>query len=484
MLPSELVSKLSTLLSDKGEFPTATKVIQELLAARNSTPNDLADQTTLLLSEPSLAVRLIHVVRSGRSSPELKPDSLYQTLTLFGHDRVIKWAKSLVAVDQFSSLGRFGGAYERTCAMAVAISLVIPALATVGPNELHLEPEAATLLGWCASSGIFAAVLTYPHLFESIFVRVNDRNESFEDALLGVTGFSSLSLSVATCGTLDLPHDIPGILKTSASSALTTTPTKDTPNTPHIRLLHSATLLTHAMLLKPRTELGAVVQSVSEDLGIDLLAVREVLAQLPDRFDTRCRTLGIKASLPDHIVAFSKGRGSGTFLTEKISLAELHAVRIDELRESILRSDPISSVILSAMEFLVWDFGFDRCVLMLTDVEREIIAWSSYLGRIQLEPFDIKIDLSDKRADVQSTTTITVIDALKRGAVTFEEQSLLPNGIGAVIVPIGYKGRAVGVLYCDRVTMRSAHTVNEVATLTSVSDVLDECVRLSKGAIE
>jgi hypothetical protein len=483
MLPSDLVAKLSTLLTINGELPAPAKVIQELLVLHRDAPNSIIHQTALLLSEPSLAIRLMHLVRSGVPISEQKPKTLSQALACLDDEQIAKWAKSLVAVDRFSSFGRPGGIYERTCSIAIVASLLVPSLAATRAPECRLEPEEGSLLGWCLGSGIFAAALTYPHLFETIFTRMRDRSESFEDATRVITGFSPIQLSAATCGALDLPYGIPDTLKKSASSDPNTLTAIEVSLDPNIRLLNTAMLLSHTMLLKSRNELGAILFTASDVLSIDLQAVREVLARLPDDFDARCATLGIKSSLPDHVVAFSKGRGSGTFVTEQITLADLHAARIDELRESIRRSDPVPSVILSAMEFLVWDFGFDRCVLMLTDSEKHTIASSSYLGRAQLEHLSIKITLSNENQKLDEPTVSSLKNALSKGAVTFEDLSLLPNGSNTTIIPIGYKARAVGVLYCDRLMLRSVLTEEEVATLTSLSDILDECVRLSKTAI-
>jgi HD-like signal output (HDOD) protein len=487
MLPEEFTTKLSESIQRGGDFPVSATIVQDLLYAIENTPEDISTLALILLKDPSLGIRLLHTIRSETPPHSEKPESLHSAIERFGLKQLTEWASSLVAVEGFMATGRPGSIHEKIVTYAMVSSLLVPLLGAETPSEDDGVDETYTLLGWCTSFGILAASINYPHLFTTAMKRMTEKEESLGRAVHTIVGLSPLEVSLAVSSTLDLPSKIATILQQSLTfipekpSSVSTHEQTTSGDNRDFQIISSATRMAETILFADRIDLGAILPTVAADLRVNIESVRHALAQLAEAFDVRCSLLGIKASLPEYLVSYSKGRGGGTFVTEQISLAEIHRMKIQEIRESVHRSESSQSVILSAMEFLVWDFGFDRCVFMLIDSQKQIVNWSSYLGHAPLSPIDLAIPLPMISVFENTPSMDPVIRAIQTGQLVEEEVSLLPNGKDATILSVGYKARSVGVLYLDRTAERKSLSKAEYATLTSLSDLLDECIRRSES---
>ncbi len=488
MLPEEFTNKLSESIKRGGDFPVSASVVQDLLSAIENVPDDLSALALILLKDPSLGIRLLHTVRSETPPHLKKPESLHRAIQSFGVDRLAEWARSLVAVEGFMTSGRTGGIHEKVVTYAMVSSLLVPLLAAEVDSRGEEDKETYTLLGWCTSFGILAASLYYPHLFTTAVKRMADKAESLEKAVHTIVGLSPLEVSLAAATALDLPETMVAVLQQSLnlkperSSSVVVRDEVPLSKTLALQFISSAARMSETILFENRIDLGALLPSVAADLHVNVDSIRRALAHLAEEFDVRSSLLGIRASLPEYLVSYSRGRGGGTFVTEQISLAELHRIKIEEIRESVHRSESSHSIILSAMEFLVWDFGFDRCVLMLLDPKKRVITWSSYLGHTPLEPIQLEIVLPLDFSAKSPATTEPVVQAIESGQLVMSEASLLPHGTDAVILSVGYKARSMGVLYLDRTTPGKKLSPKECATLVSLSDLLDECIRRSEPA--
>jgi hypothetical protein len=178
---------------------------------------------------------------------------------------------------------------------------------------------------------------------------MTEKEESLGRAVHTIVGLSPLEVSLAISSTLDLPPKI----ATTLQQSLTVIPQKPSSVSTHeetisgdnrdVQTISSVSRMAETILFADRIDLGAILPSVAADLHVSIESVRHALAQLAEAFDVRCSFLGIKASLPEYLVSYSKGRGGGTFVTEQISLAEIHSMKIQEIRETVHRSESSQS---------------------------------------------------------------------------------------------------------------------------------------------
>lgn len=479
------IDRLTRALKKDGDFPVSARTVSELRLLI-SDPNTTANQVTeIILREPSLGPRILHIVNSAfyrRVKPIM---TVSQAVVQIGMKPLADLCSGLVLLQKFVPLARRGGAFATCLQKMVLTSLMSSSLS----NEVSKAPgaaptafksdEAGYLAGSLAELGTLLLAYYFPELYESAIKRAESKKSDLSRSIRELTGHTPLELSVKVLEALDLPRLYGEALTLSEQLRLgpvTTSATTTTDPLQRMSLsLAAARELSQAIVEgKSKEQLDQIVTRGQRMTGIDAKSFTATISKLPELFQGHCTSMDLKLpGLPSYLQTYEENKevGAGKVLTP--TKAEPNVTQfLDEIREAVSHGEPTASVITTVMETMIWSLKFERVVLLLMGPQKRSLIGRMALGNVQkFDPRRYERSLGEGNfifaPDVQ---------AAKLSRPIFTGDPVLPDGWPLTALPIGFAPRTIGVLYADRVNTSEDLTSSEQAALTMIAELLDRSV--------
>jgi HD-like signal output (HDOD) protein len=485
LTPEQLIERLCRSLKKDGDFPASAKVVTEL--RRLSTdPRSTGNQITeLILREPSLGARILHIVNSSfyrRATPIM---TVSQAVMRIGTKQVAELSGGLVLLQKFVPQARKGGAFSSCFTRTIMTPLLSTAIAgEMQAPKKDSQNESGYLAGLFAEMGTLLLAYYFPQVYENAVKRSDMKRQDLSTSLKELTGVSQLEISAAIMKSLDLPEFYGKIISHIGSGQQL----KDIPGLPHEqKAIHMASQAVQAASAisgaiasgKGKTEIDAAIAGIKDKVQLDLRGLQRAVGKLPDLFEEYCKSIDLDLpALPGYVATYSDASASndGTVVipagdpqAEQANVTKF----IDEIRQAVNNKEPTASIITTVMETLAWALNFDRVALLLVDPGKKSMRARMMLGKTQ--GIDPKTIIRPVGAEAHPQACDA--RAFSENRAIFTGSPVLPGGWPVAALPVGFGTRVIGVLYADRVGGNGDDLpARDQAAIGVLADLLDKSI--------
>lgn len=485
----ELIKKLRTALKREGDFPASAKIVGELRQL-TSDPKTSANQITeLILREPSLGVRVLHLVNSSfyrRAKPIM---TVSQAVVQIGMKPLAEMCAGLVLLQKFVPAARRGGSFANCLRKTVLTSLLCSAItpaSSPSSSQRSRTDEHGYLAGSFAELGTLLLAFYFPQIYEAAVRRAESKKQEVSQSIREITGLSPVQLSLEVLEALELPSFYKEILK-EVESASTSSPQGKIGGSAEAHrvalAVAASSSLSEAMVSnKSDEEIEKVIGDVKAKYGFEPKVVSKVLGDLPRVFKDHCSSLDLQ--LP--AISDYKPSGSGAVASDQkapvvtVAAADKESQFnqfVQEIRQAVESREPTASVITTVMETFAWSLGFERVLLMLVSAGKTKLVGRMLLGNVP------NFDPKRFERPLGSYAQLNAPDAraFREARPIFGGEPLFRHGWPIAAIPIGYGARAIGVIYADRDSSEGGDlelSAQEQAAVGILAELLDRSISL------
>lgn len=485
----ELVRKLRNALRRDGDFPASAKVVSELKQL-TSDPKTTANQVTeVILREPSLGIRVLHLVNSSfyrRAKPIM---TVSQAVVQIGMKPLAEMCSSLVLLQKFVPAARRGGSFASCLRKTVLTSLLASTIAPGTPSSQR-SPTRTDEYGYLAGSfyelGSLLLAFYFPQIYDAAVKRAEWKCLEVGQGIKEITGLSPIQLSLEVIEALDLPPFYREVLRAceppTGESPVQTKPltASGLPDITQIgRSVNAAKSISEVVTAgKSRQELEQVLDQVKNKFGFDAQFLNKVMAELPAIFKDHCSCLDLQLpALPEFVMSYREG---GEMLSPRGQLDEDSQFNqfVSEIRQAVESREPTASIITSVMETFAWSLGFERVLLLLVASAKTKLVGRLLLGNVpNFDPKKLERPLGS-RAGSQAPDAV----AFNESRPVFNGEAIFSGGWPLAAIPIGFGQRAIGVIYADRDSSKQDGvkelSAREQAAIGILAELLDRSLSL------
>ena len=480
----ELIKKLRSALQKDGDFPVSAKIVGELRQL-TSDPKTTGNQVTeLILREPSLGTRVLHLVNSSfyrRAKPIM---TVSQAVVQIGMKPLAEMCSGLVLLQKFVPAARRGGSFANCLRKTVVTSLLSSAItancaAQGGIRAGKSGDEFGYLAGSFTELGTLLLAFYFPQIYESAVKRAEAKKQEIGQSIKELIGLSPAQLSIEVIDALQLPAFYKEVLSAVDGNA------KDTsPDAQRVSKVVSAarTISEVVVTTKTKEDLDRALGAAKSQLGVEIKVINKIVGELPDIFKNHCQSIDLQLpELPEFVDSYAEGADSRAGLDREADLAGHDENRfnefVTEIRQAVESREPTASIITSVMETLAWSLEFDRVLLMLVAAGKTKLVGRLLLGSVpNFDPKNLERRVgSDAPADAPDAK------AFREGRPVFEGQPLFKDGGILAALPIGFGQHAIGVVYADRERGRGDKrplSPKEQTAIQTLAELLDRSIKL------
>lgn len=486
------IDKLRRALRRDGDFPASAKVVAELRKLV-SDPNTTANQITeLILREPSLGTRVLHLVNSSfyrRAKPIM---TVSQAVVQIGMRPLAELCAGLVLLQRFVPAARKGGVFAQCLQKTITTSLLASSINSE-MSAIHKEQNTETgyLAGTFFEMGAMLLAFYFPKIYEAAVKRSETKQQELGKSIQELTGLSALQLSLEVIDALDLPTFYKEVLLAAesgepvASNANAAFPAKQGSPILLSQALYAAHTISDILLRDVGKDvLDKALVKISARVKLDQAVLGKALSTLQEQFKTHCASLELHLPvLPDYVDSYSAEvslRSDSPAPAEKevaeAKVTDLFAQYVEEIRDAVENREPTASVITSVMETLAWSLHFDRVMLMLVSQGKQTLRGRMGLGQLgEIQPDSIVRSIG---RDAASTAPDAL--AVRESRSVFHGDPLISDGWPFAAIPIGYGSRLIGIIYADRIDKGDGElSGKEQAAIGVLAELLDRSISLN-----
>lgn len=490
MSQEEFLDKLRRALGQDGDFPTSARIVAELRSL-TSNPNTTANQIAeLILREPSLGARVLHIVNSSfyrRSKPIM---TISQAVMRIGMKPLAELCAGLVLLQKFGSISRRGHAFSRCLTQTILTGLVSGSLSkqvTPAPPPGHPPDESGYFAGTLTEMGPLLLAYYFPEIYENAASRSEQKRQSIAQSITELVGLSPIELSYEIISALNLPEFYKELMATLVSkkgvSIAISPQTHSFPHSDAAKLNRAASAVNIARDVsecisanKGKGSLDEILVRAGKDLNIDTAGISKSIGELSNSFREHCGAIDLTLpALPDFISSYtaaSAGQLAATASSSNPSEDRFQQF-VEEIRQAVESRESSSSVITTVMETLSFGLDFERVILLLAAPGKRSLQGRMALGQINgFDPKKFERPLG-KSADPYAPDA----KAFAESRPVFTGDPVLDGGWPFVAIPVGFGTRAIGVIYADRATPDSKElTAREQAAIGVLAELIDRAV--------
>lgn len=444
--PDKILRKLQNALRADGDFPVRARVIAELREKANNSYTPVHQITDIILREPSLGTRVLHLVNSAfyhRSRPIM---TITQAVIQVGMHSLTELCAGMILMQRFVPVAKRGGIFADNLKRSILAALVASHLTR------FREEDGMGERGYLASTfynlGHLLLAYYFPQVYEAAAKRAQTRSHAVAQSVTEILGIDPLELNLLIVDALEIPQYYRDILIEAYQPFADRS--KSGPNSTLADTIATADRVACAVLNNESiTQLNVALKELSQVSIYKLSQLTEIVEQLPEHFREHCSFVEMDfLSLPEYVKDYGQEEEEETGDTTTSELEDSKsqlAHYIEEIRQEIYNRQPISSVITAVMETLVFGIGYEQVILLLVDSGRKALHGKMSLGNEGIaDPKQIRRDLD--RSLIDRAPDIT---AYFRAAICTTGEPLQTNAPHFAAIPIGVGRGPVGILYAQ-----------------------------------
>jgi HD-like signal output (HDOD) protein len=481
----ELIKKLRSALRREGDFPASAKVVSEIRQLTSDQKTTANQITELILREPSLGVRVLHLVNSSfyrRAKPIM---TVSQAVVQIGMRPLAEMCAGLVLLQKFVPAARRGGSFANCLRKTILTSLLASAMTPAASGgRSSKSDEQGYLAGSFAELGTLLLAFYFPQVYEAALKRSDVKKQEIGQSIKEITGLSTAQLSLEVIEALDLPPFYKEVLTAQEAVENNLPPPPYTGPGDPTRLAKSVAAaqdLSEVVIeSKSRQDLDKVVATIQEKYGFEPKAVQKVMGDLPNAFKSHCVSLDLQLpALPEFVMTFSEDSSANEAAGADAPKDDNNQFNqfVNEIRQAVESREPTASIITSVMETFAWSLGFERVLLLLVGAGKTKLVGRLLLGSVpNFDPKHFERPLG-AGADAKAPD----YRAFREGRPVFGGDPLFTDGWPLAVIPIGFGQRAIGVIYADRNNSPGAGSElssREQAAIGILAELLDRSLSL------
>lgn len=485
----EFLDRLRNALLRDGDFPASARIVNELRTL-TCDPKTTANQITeIILKEPSLGTRVLHVVNSSfyrRAKPIM---TVSQAVVQIGMKPLADMCAGLVLLQKFVPAARSGGPFAGCLQKTVLSSLLSSSIAQESSKNAPIRQghgsESGYLAGSFAELGTLLLAYYFPQVYENALKRTELKKQSLVQSIKDVVGLTPIEISMEVVKALHLPEFYSKVLKSvhqpepPRPAGGPVLPPEAVEVTKVAKSVNAAKDIAHILVFsKNKQELDNVLATACKQLDLNTQIINKMVGDLPKVFKDHCSSIDLHLpALPEFVSTYlnstAENTASAPAKTEIILDEDVFNRYVEEIRSSVESGEPTASVITTVMETLAWGLHFDRVLLLLATAGRK-----SMVGRMMLGTAP-NFDPTKFERVIGPEAPAHAPDARAHalGHPVFNGDSLFENGWPIAVLPIGFGQRCVGVIYCDREDRGEAElSSREQASVGILAELLDRSI--------
>lgn len=295
----KLLAHLKTALSTDGDFPVRAKVVSELRMLANDPDAPVGKITELILREPSLGTRVLHIVNSGFYRRNRAIVTISDAVMQIGMKTLSDICAGLVILHKFIPGARRGGTFADNIKRTILCSLLSSSLAA------HFKEQSAAersyLAGTFYSMGYLLLAYYCPQLYEIAGARAAARGYDIKQSITELLGVSPAQLNLIILDALEIPSYYRDVLVESLS-----VPTLDAESSKLSDLAYAllaAGEISESLIMNvPKEQLEQMIIKATTAGKIRTDQFHDTLSLLPEAFTHHCQLIELGfLTLPDYI---------------------------------------------------------------------------------------------------------------------------------------------------------------------------------------
>ncbi len=475
----EFLSKLRKALSSDGDFPASAKVVNKL-KEMTSDPRTTAQQVAeLILREPSLSTRILHLVNSSfyrRAKPIM---TVSQAVVAVGMKSIADLCAGLVLLQRFIPMARKGGPFADCFKQSVVTSLLSSSFsAEIGGTSEGSSNELGYISGFFAEIGILLLAYYFPKMYEATARRAHDKNITIAESLKQITGLNPLQISVEVIQALGLPKFYIDVLEASQNKDRLTTHKSRSLDEEKIiiagKSVNAGYYVSAAISSGDKARVDEALKHVSDTTGVELDTISSVLGRISKVFEDHCITTEIDLpELPQFLEQYQPAISGEAGASDSTSENQQVLGFIEEIKQAVTNREPSASIITSVMEALMFGLSFERVVLLLFDSPKKKLTGRMALGISDFTPSSVTRLIEEHDHDPDGI-------ALRESRPVFQGDPILEKGWPFVVIPIGSLKKGLGVIYGDRLDKDQELTDREKAYIGILADLVERSIAHTK----
>ena len=489
MSQEEFLDKLRRALGQDGDFPTSARIVAELRSL-TSNPNTTANQIAeLILREPSLGARVLHIVNSSfyrRSKPIM---TISQAVMRIGMKPLAELCAGLVLLQKFGSISRRGHAFSRCLTQTILTGLVSGSLSkqvTPAPPPGQPPDESGYFAGTLTEMGPLLLAYYFPEIYENAAARSEQKRQSIAQSITELVGLSPIELSHEIITALNLPEFYKEVMATLVSkkggSVAISPQSSSCPHSDAAKINRAAAAVNVARDVsecisanKGKNSLDEILVRAGKDLNIDAAGISKSIGELSNSFREHCGAIDLTLpALPEFISSYTAtSAGQLAAAAPSNPTEDRFQQFVEEIRQAVESRESSSSVITTVMETLCFGLDFERVLLLLAAPGKRSLQGRMALG--QINGFDPK--KFDRPLGKSADPYAPDAKAFAESRPVFTGDAVLDGGWPFVAIPIGFGTRAIGVIYADRADPDAKElTGREQAAIGVLAELIDRAV--------
>jgi len=479
-----ILAKLEAALNADGDFPVRARAVSDLRRLVNEPNTSVEKIVEVILSEPSLGTRILHLVNSvyyNRTQPIITVSQAVMTL---GMRALCDLCSGFILMQRFSPAAQKGGIFADNVKKSILTSALTSSLVLeVGKPE---EVEQGYLAGTFFALGPLLLAFYFPQVFESAEKRAIARGQTVTKSITETIGVAPVGLSLGVVDALAIPQVYRDLLVSAYERFIQTAPVTNTTEARATdNLLATAAKLADAIIeTSSKAQLAKTIEQISAQSGLAVEQIRLVLDKTPESFKQHCKMIEMTfLSLPEHFEQFlQKGvdADSPDADEDDASVGSDFSFYLDEMRQAIANRETLSSIITTAMEALAFGQNFDRVLLLYLDENENVLAGKMALGK----PYATEVKQIRRDLEFLDDDTAPDVKAIIEGEVQVFGDPIFPEGWPFASIPVGVSDEVFGVIYADMVydSPLSAKPLDSgvKVALSMLMELLDQAVVQSR----
>ncbi|NLF24817.1 MAG: HDOD domain-containing protein [Deltaproteobacteria bacterium] len=480
---NELLEKLRRSLARDGDFPASAKVVSELraLALNPKTPSNQVSE--IILREPSLGTRVLHIVNSSfyrRAKPIM---TVSQAVIQIGMKPLAEICSGLILLQKFVPMARREGPFALCLQRTIMTSLLASEITSqVNKNCGSQKQEQGYLAGSFCELGCLLLAYYFPQIYEAAVRRTEAKKNKLSESIAEITGLTPLDISMEVLTSLNLPtfyqDTLAAVKSLGRERPVGASHSQGEQAEALSKNLYAAQEISQAISAgSSRTELDLVLQRVKQITSLPNEIINDSIGKLPQLFSETCTAIEVALpTLPDYVSSYSQlGDEAPAAQPQALSTIEKFSRFIDEIRTSVEHREPTASIITSVMEALAWGLDFDRVLLLLLSNNRRRLLGRMILG--SAGGFDARS--CERQIFPEANRHAPDALAFSEGRPIFNGDPIFEDGWPIAAIPIGFGQRTIGVIYADRTGRNQDEVpVSEQAAIGLLAELLDRSISI------
>ncbi len=285
--PKDLLLRLRASLRADGDFPVRAKVVSDLYSLANNPNTPVPRITDLILKEPSLGARVIHMVNSAFYYRGHTIITVSQAVVQLGMRTLCDLCAGFVLIHKFLPAAKRGGVFADNIKRTILSSLLTSSLAAI--NREPGIAEKGYLAGTFANLGYLLLAFYFPQVYEAAAKRTSIRGQTTSRSITELLGISPADLNKTIIESLEIPAYYQELLVLVSS---TENPKEELPKETKTLLdaLNTGGAIGEALVADlPEDVFRATVAKIASQSPYTAQQLEEVLAGINSQFDQHCK---------------------------------------------------------------------------------------------------------------------------------------------------------------------------------------------------